>query len=233
VIDWLIFSDSQDYDMDEIAYSRLLLVVAEQAKQLDAHESRLTAMEGLHTAAMAAAADEIKRKRDGANLAVFVTLFFSVTSLVTIVVCARGIDAHLNVWELMSYLFPSLAAVFAGLTAYVKSFETAFFWSSSVFVLLGVIAFFIFKVVTATLMWNWIFAYGFSVSVFIGPYFLFFRRPETRKSGLTIFATVVAVLLLLGGVVFNLYERQGVPTQGFINLMHWLKCKLPGMKCGN
>jgi hypothetical protein len=217
--------------MDEIAYSRLLLVVADQAKQLVAHESRLATLEGLHAAATAAAADEIKKKRDGANLAVFVTLCFLVTSVVTIVVRARSIDTHLNVWELVSYLFPALAAVFAGLTAYVKRFETAFFWCSSVLVLLGVIAFFIFKIVTATLMWNWIMAYGFSVSVFIGPYFLFLRRPETRKSGLTILATVITVLLLLGVAAFNFYESQGVPTHAFINLMHRMKCALPGVVC--
>lgn len=179
------------------------------------------------------AADAEERKRDGANLAIFMTLTLVVGSIVSVVVYVTLLQRPApDTWELISYLAPALAAVFAGLTAYVKRWETLFFWASSILVLSGVGAFYISKSIQPLMIWNWLIGYAFAATVFWLPYFFILRRrkPDTPfKKGLVI----TSAALLVMGVWFDFFHSHGNPPQAFTNLVNKAYCYFPGSAAGD
>ena len=171
--------------------------------------------------------DEGEKQRNARNLAIFMTLVLFVGSVVTVIVHALGLTENKStenkpseIWDLMSYLSPALAALFAGMTAYVKKFEKLFFWTSSAFVLFGVLTYSASKSITTVLIWNWAIGYGLAASLFLGPYVWWLRHPE-HASRSTRIAAVIFVVLLLLGVGFDVYESHGQPTQGFNRFVDW------------
>jgi hypothetical protein len=172
--------------------------------------------------------DEVEKKRDGANLAIFTTLALFIGSVVSVIVYITLLHKPgPDTWELISYLAPALAAVCAGLTAYVKKLETLFVWASSILVLSGVGAFFFYKSIEPLMLWNWLIGYAFTVTVFWWPYFYILRRrkPDTRMKKGLVFASLFFLLL---GIWFDVEQSHGYPPKSFTTFVKRVSCYFSG-----
>jgi hypothetical protein len=166
---------------------------------------------------------EQRKDDDGANLAAFVTLAFFAMAAATVgtYFYNLGMSAKAT-YEFLSYALPALAALVAGLTAYLKDRAILWFWLSVVLVLSGVIAFLSINGVSAPLLWNWMIAYGAAAAAFLYPYVrVRGRQRGNRKKWLERVCGGIS-LLLAALVVCEVLFSHGYPTAHFTDLVQKL-----------
>lgn len=167
-------------------------------------------------------AAEAKREA-GANVAALLTLAVGVMLFATFLVYRWKLGLPpARRWDFLSYALPAMAALVAGLSAYIKKYELWWFWGSGFFVIAGLFAFLDSKGVNSTLLWNLIIAYGAAVALFLGPFARHIGSPNGKLRLVGKLVTWVGVPLLVGGVVFDIVESKGTPPPAFNDLVQHL-----------
>lgn len=164
-----------------------------------------------------------QQERDGARLAIFLVVVLVVLSLTTGVVYSLKLDKPERVlFDFASYVFPALAAVVAGLTTYLKNREIRWFWLSVVLVFAGLAAFLKNNGINATLLWNWIIAYGAAAMLFAFAYLLSECRRRSVKAVVSV-PLGMATVVLFGLAIWAFWVSHGSPNEKFSN---WATQKL-------
>lgn len=146
-------------------------------------------------------AEEDKRSND-AYLALFLIIALLTLSTATTIIYFNAEHTNKHVaYEFASYAMPAMAALIAGLTALIKRAEIIWFWTSTIFVLAGVILFVITEGFTAQLLWNLIIVYGMTAAFYVVPYNYFkAKRLKKKVSRIQLLASLLSSVILISSL---------------------------------
>jgi hypothetical protein len=171
--------------------------------------------------------EKAQRKKEedriaGARLAILLTMAVGTLLLATYLAYRFIIHkSPAETWDFACYALPAMAALVAGLSAYIKKYELQWFWVSSFLVIAGLVVYLRSKGIDTTLVWCWLISYGAAVALFLGSVAWRMGTKEGKVRATGRFATLGVSLLLFIAVGFDLYASRGSPTAAFNNLMKY------------
>jgi hypothetical protein len=152
---------------------------AQARRELHQHGDRLRSLEmqiselqAERSAQAIRRAEEDRAHRHGARLAMLTTLIPFSLSVTTTLVYGSSAEDDGKALEFVSYALPALAALIAGLTAFLKKQEIPWLWISAILVPAGFVVLVRGAGLSANLLWDLVIAYGtttmLSVALAIG-----------------------------------------------------------------
>lgn len=201
---------------------------AHARRELHHHDERLRSLEAQLSEIQAEWRDHTQRRakeerehRKGANLAVLTVLILFSLSVTTALVYRTSFRDEGTSAEFVTYALPALAALIAGLTAFLKDQEIRWFWTSASLVLAGVVVFIREAGVTAQLLWDLGIAYG-TTTVICVPLAIGLHAWRKKKRPRLRYILLALVFSLLGAAgVAEAVAYHDRPTKPFVDVVTW------------